>query len=253
MSIVARATGHVGSIEICRPPHNFFDVELVRSIADALQSFDTDANCRAIVLCSQGSSFCAGADFSADAPTAAGPDELNPIYVEALRIFSCTKPIVAAVHGPAVGGGLGLALACDFRVTCAEARFVANFTRLGVHPGFGLTTSLPRLVGVQTASLLLLTGRRVGGEEAVRIGLADMLVERDEVRAQAHGLAAEIAAGAPLALQSTRAALRVGLVDAVRQAVAQESRIQSHQFQTQDFREGVKAMAARRPPAFTGC
>src|SRR6185295_19131864 len=107
----------------------------------------------------------------------------------------------------------------DFRITCAEARFSANFNRLGFHPGFGLSVTLPRLVGVQQAALLLYTGRRIGGQEAQRIGLADLLVAQDQVRTRAIELAREIAASAPLAVQSTRATVRAGLVEQIRVAV----------------------------------
>ena len=115
------------------------------------------------------------------------------------------------MHGAAVGGGLGLALVADFRVTCQEARFSANFNRLGFHPGFGLTATLPRLVGAQQAALLFYTGRRIPGDEAVRIGLADLLVPQAEVRSAAQALALEIAQSAPLAVMSTRETVRRGL------------------------------------------
>ena len=98
------------------------------------------------------------------------PDAVNPLYAAAVRLFACEKPIVGAIHGTAAGGGLGLALVPDFRVTCAEAKFTANFVRLGIHPGFGLTHTLPRLVGQQRAQLMFYTGRRIGGEQAVEIG-----------------------------------------------------------------------------------
>jgi enoyl-CoA hydratase/carnithine racemase len=156
------------------------------------------------------------------------------------------------VHGPAVGGGLGLALVADFRITCAEARFSANFNRLGFHPGFGLSVTLPRLVGVQQATLLLYTGRRIDGAQAQRIGLADELVPQDQVRPRALELAREIALSAPIAVQATRATLRAGLVEQIRSAVAHESAQQNAHFKTADFKEGVAAMAARREPQFKG-
>ena len=246
--------GNVATVEICRPPHNFFTIPLIQHLGNAFEDLEADRRCHSIVLAAQGSAFCAGADFSnRDAtPPHRSPRAVNPIYGEALRMFACRKPVVAAVQGPAIGGGLGLALVADFRVTCAEAKFSANFNRLGFHPGFGLSVTLPRLVGVQRAAMLFYTGRRIAGEEAVAIGLADVLVAQDQVRNEAAKLAREIAISAPLAVQSTRATLRQGLVEQIRLAVARESTEQNAQFKTADFREGVAAMAARREPRFTG-
>ncbi len=247
--------GHVALVELRRPPHNYFDIALIGALADAFEALEADARCRAIVLAAQGTAFCAGADLAkraASTPAQRSARGVNPLYGEAIRLFACSKPVVAAVHGPAIGGGLGLALAADFRVTCEQARFSANFNRLGFHPGFGLSVTLPRLVGVQQAALLFYSGRRVDGREAHRIGLADVLVAQEEVRARAVELAAEIALSAPLAVQSTRATLRAGLVEQIRLAVARESIEQNRHFLTEDFTEGVAAMAARRPPRFKG-
>jgi enoyl-CoA hydratase/carnithine racemase len=168
-----------------------------------------------------------------------------------MRLFRSRKPLVAAVQGAAVGAGLGLALAADFRVTCPEARFCANFTRLGFHPGFGISVTLPRLVGEQQAALLLYTGQRIDGEQAQHIGLADVLVPTERLRAAALDLAGEIAASAPLAVESTRETLRLGLAERVRIANERELEIQREQFATEDFKEGVAAMAQRRLPSFT--
>jgi enoyl-CoA hydratase/carnithine racemase len=247
-------TGHVGQIELRRPPHNYFDNALINQIADALEAFDREAACRAVVLCAQGRSFCAGADFANRPATGAGSEggTARHLYKEATRIFRSRKPIVAAVHGPAVGGGLGLALAADFRVTCREAWFCANFTRLGFHPGFSLTFTLPRLVGQQKANLLLYTGRRVQGDEAVAMGLADVLAPQEEVRGAAVALATEIAQSAPLAVQATRETMRRGFADAAEQATERELTEQEWTRKTADFKEGVKAWAERRLPAFEG-
>ena len=246
--------GNVATVEMRKPPHNFFDIPLIQHLADAFEELESDRRCHAIVLAAQGTAFCAGADFSnRDAtPPQRSPRAVNPLYFEAIRMFSCRKPVVAAVQGAAVGGGLGLALVADFRITCAQARFSANFNRLGFHPGFGLSVTLPRLVGPQQAALLFYTGRRIAGEEAVAIGLADKLVAQDQVRAEAIALAREIAISAPIAVQSTRDTLRQGLVEQIRTAVARESTEQNAQFKTADFREGVAAMAARHEPQFKG-
>ena len=246
--------GHVAIVEIHRPPNNFFDYELIRAIADTYELLDADDNCRAVVLCSEGKHFCAGADFSARESW--GQTQLDAqagqLYREAARVFSARKPVIAAIQGAAVGGGLGLACSADRRITCAEARFSANFARLAFHQGFGLSVTLPRLVGETQASLLLLTGRRVSGADAVAIGLADQLVPQGEVRAAAQALAAEVASSGPLAVQSIRATLRGGLAEAVVKATEHELAEQSRLRKTQDFGEGIKAMSERRPPVFTG-
>ncbi len=252
--VLVQLDGHVATVTINKPPHNFFTIPLIRALADAFEDLEADRRCHAIVLAANGTAFCAGADFSnrEATPPQRSPRALNPIYDEAIRMFACRKPVVAAVQGPAVGGGLGLALVADFRVTCAEAKFSANFNRLGFHPGFGLSATLPRLVGVQQAALLFYTGKRIAGAEAVAIGLADVLVAQDQVLAEAQRLALEIATSAPLAVQSTRDTLRQGLVEQIRIAVARESVAQNWQFKTADFTEGVAAMAARRAPNFQG-
>ena len=254
-------TGHVALIEIRRPPHNFFDVALIQEIASTLEALDDDIGCRAVVLAAQGKSFCAGANFgNGSTLDKAGqrPSELNReaavqhLYLEGNRLFRTRKPIVAAVHGAAVGGGLGLAMVADFRVTCPEARFAANFTRLGFHPGFGLTVTLPAVVGQTKAALMFYTSRRVRGDEACAMGLADVLVAQDEVRGAALKLAAEIAENAPLGLVATRATMRGDLADRVLKATEHELVEQTRLRKTDDFKEGVKATAERRVPNFSG-
>lgn len=242
---------NVAEVELHRPPHNFLDVPLIRSLADALEALDREPECRAVVLCAEGKSFCAGANF-ADRETEAPSGTTNPLYAQAVRLFACRKPIVAAVQGAAVGGGVGLALVADFRVVSPEARFSANFVKLGIHPGFGLTHTLPRLVGRQKAALMFYTGRRITGEEAVAWGLADLLANANRLRAVAAELASEIAEGAPLALVSTRATMRQGLAEAVKAQTDHEAKEQAWLFRTEDHREGVKSVAERRAGRFTG-
>jgi len=237
--------GAVGVVEIQRPPHNFFDNSLINQIADAFEAFDKDMNIRAYVLCAQGKSFCAGADF-ANRPQTGAAESGKHLYKEATRLFRAKKPSVAAVQGPAIGGGLGLAVMADFRVTCAEGRFSANFTRLGFHPGFSLTFTLPRLVGQQKANLMFYTGRRIDGAQAVEWGLADVLVPLADVRKAAMDLAKEIAESAPLALLSTRETMRRGFADAAEAATERELTEQDWTRKTEDFKEGIKAYAEKR-------
>jgi 2-(1,2-epoxy-1,2-dihydrophenyl)acetyl-CoA isomerase len=172
------------------------------------------------------------------------------LYAAAARLFEMRTPVVAAVQGAAVGGGLGLACAADFRVASPRARFCANFARLGLHHGFALTVTLPAIIGEQRALDLLCTGRRVGGEEAARIGLADRLAEPEDLRAAAQELAAELAAGAPLAVRSIRETMRGTLAGRARAAMDRELAEQDRLRQTADFAEGISASAQRRPPRF---
>jgi enoyl-CoA hydratase/carnithine racemase len=249
-------SGHVALVEIRRPPNNFFDAALIGEIATAFETLDADTECRALVLAAQGKAFCAGANFgdsdsNGDALLSGPRPGAAHLYIEGNRLFRTKKPIVAAVHGAAVGGGLGLAMVADFRVTCKEARFSANFTRLGFHPGFGLTVTLPAVIGPTKAALMFYTSRRVAGDEAHAMGLADVLVPQDKVREAALSLAAEIAENSPLGLIATRTTLRGNLADRVRAATEHELAEQSRLRKTEDFKEGVKAMAERRPPLFT--
>ena len=240
---------HVATVEIDRPPHNYFDHQLIASLADAFEALDEDPACRVSVLCANGKSFCAGANFTGPRETETKPGAL---YREAVRLFSTRKPVVAAVQGAAIGGGLGVACFPDFRVATPEARFAANFARLGFHQGFGLSVTLPGLVGQQKALDLFYTGRRVNGEEALAIGLCDKLVPADDLRAEAHAFALEIARSAPLAVVSIRATMRGDLADRVRAATDHELEEQDRLRGTADFKEGVRATAERRLPEFQG-
>lgn len=248
--------GYVTLLEIQRGPNNFFDQNLIASLADALEELDEDPNCRVVVLASAGKHFCAGADFTGTSPrperTQRKPEDGNPLYQEAVRLFRNKKQVIAAVQGAAVGGGFGLAMFADFRVACAEARFTANFVKLGFTPGFGLTHTLPRIIGQQAAADLFYTGRRIGGEEAHRLGIVDRLAPRAELREAAFAYAREMAENAPLALVSVRNSLRGDLADAVQAATDHEGVEQYHLQQTRDHREGVKAVAERRPGNFSG-
>lgn len=248
--------GHVAVVELQRPPNNFLDIELIAELASVLEQLDNEPQCRSIVLAAAGKHFCAGGNLKQRLEVEARGETFVPptrhIYKEARRLVATRKPIVAAVQGSAIGAGLGLAVVADFRVTCKEARFAANFTSIGFHPGFGLTLTLPRLIGQQRARWMFLTGRRVPGDEAYAMGLADRLVEQENVRSAAIEMAEEIARSAPLAVQATRATLNADFIAAFQAATERESFEQNWLRETNDYREGVQASSERRDPTFTG-
>jgi enoyl-CoA hydratase/carnithine racemase len=245
-----RLGDHIARVVIDKPPHNNVSVELMKDLADVLAEADGDKESRVVLLSTTGKAFCAGADLTRRADEigiAAAEPKGNPLYDQAVRLHSSELPIVAAIQGAAVGAGLGLALVADFRIAAPEARFAANFTKLGFHPGFGLTHTLPRLIGQQRASLMFLTGRRIKAEEALAWGLVDQVVYADRLMATAQELAAEIAENAPLAIRSTRKTLRGDLAAAVKAQTDHEFVEQQWLMKTDDFREGVKAVNERRP------
>ncbi|CAN5784541.1 enoyl-CoA hydratase/isomerase family protein [soil metagenome] len=245
--------GHVATVEIDRPPFNHVSVELMKDLADALEILDGDGKTRAVVLCSAGKAFCAGADLVAsDGIAGSGMGGIGSLYDQAVRLYSVETPIVVAVQGAAVGAGLGLALVGDFRVAAPEARFTANFVKLGFHPGFGLTHTLPRLIGQHRANLMFLTGRRVKPEDGLAWGLVDEIAPLADLRAAAGRLAQEIAENAPLAVVATRKTLRADLAAAVRAQTMHEHEQQTLLRATDDYAEGVKAVSERRVGNFTG-
>ena len=253
---VTKLEGNVAQCEIKRPPNNFFDHQLIMDLADCFEDIDKENAIRSIVLCAEGKHFCAGANFSSSEKSAEletrTESDRNPLYDEAVRLFRCKKPVVAAIQGAAVGGGFGLALMADFRVICPATRMTANFVKLGFTPGFGLTHTLERIVGAQKANLLFMTGRRVNGETAYELGLGDVFTDNETVRSSAVELAAEIAENAPLALISMREQMRPNLAETVNDVTTIESREQKWLQGTNDHKEGVQAVSEKRPGRFTG-
>ncbi|HCB37521.1 MAG TPA: enoyl-CoA hydratase, partial [Acidimicrobiaceae bacterium] len=249
--------GNIAVVTMDRPPHNFLNYRQVHDIADAMEELDADTSVRCAVLTAAGRSFCAGADLGGDGvgggrDEAVGGDATLALYQGSGRLFDVTLPIVGAIQGPAVGGGLGLAMVPDIRVTCPEARFCANFAALGIHQGFGLSVTLPALLGPSRAAQVLLSARRYRGEEAVAVGLADECVPADRLLDRAVEIAEEIAANAPLAVRAIKGTLRLGLGDRVREVCEREAAEQFRLSATADAAEGMAAVSQRRPGEFVG-
>ena len=242
------ARTHVATVTLRRPPENYFDAPLIAGLADAYEHLDADGDTRAIVLTGEGKHFCAGAALTRrDAP-----EHPRSLYEEAARLFACQLPVVAAVNGAAIGGGLGVAMSADLRVGTPDTRVAANFSRLGFHHGFALTVTLPAAIGQQRALEVLYTGERYDGEAAHALGILDRLVPTGDLLDAAHDLAGRIAAAAPLAVRSIRATMRADIAARAVAAMAHEEAEQARLRTTADFAEGVRATAERRAPDFRG-
>lgn len=258
-AVLYAVEGGVGEITLNRPENrNAMTADVLAGLAAAVERARCDPALRCVIVTGRGRSFCAGADFRArreealEGPAGAPHERAYQTYVPFLSLLDLEVPTVAAMQGHAIGGGLGLALVCDLRVANQSARYGANFVRLGLHPGMANTYLLPRLMGVPNAVELLLTGRIVDGAEAARRGLVHYAVPEAEVLAKARALAVEIASAAPLAVRWTKRSLYEGLAWEPRTAARREALLQSRSFETEDFREGVAALLAKREPAFKG-
>jgi enoyl-CoA hydratase len=249
--------GAVGVMTLNRPDNrNSMTAEVLDAFEVAVAAARADGEARAVVVTGTGSCFSAGADFKAHVQR--GAAELDPaersfaMYQPFLGLLDVEVPVVAALNGHAVGGGFGLALLCDLRVASRSAKLGANFCRLGLAPGLGISYLLPRLVGLPRASELLYSGRLVTGEEAAAIGLVNQAAPPGEVRARALELAGAVAASAPLAVRATKRLLRRGLAEDIRAHAREEAAAQAATIATADFAEGVAALLGKRAPRFHG-
>jgi enoyl-CoA hydratase len=236
---------------------NMMSEPMTASWRRAIGAVAADDGVRAVVVTGAGSAFCSGGDLSwieadPDAPVARLRARMGAFYRSWLAVADLEVPTIAAVNGPAVGAGLALALACDLRFVAVEARLSAPFTRLGLHPGMLTTWSLPRTVGPAIARDLLLTGRAVDGEEAVRIGLASRAIPAERVLHATLDAAAGIARSAPIATRLTKVALAGDGHASAAAAIEWEALAQAVTLATADMREGIAAQKERRRPHFTG-
>lgn len=252
--VTTRKHGHVGEIHFSAPPHNFASSGMLCALADAIDAMDADIDTRCILLTAEGKVFCGGANLAGadEVQGAEGMNEIALFYQNAARIMKRKKPMIAVVQGAAIGAGLGLALAADFRIASPAARFSANFVKLGFHPGFAITHTLPRIVGTQKASWMMLSGNRIKAEEAFEWGLADRVAPAESLEADALAMAEEIACNAPLALVAIRLTLTSDLPAKVVEAMEHEHAEQTALKGTADYAEGVAAVFERRAANFTG-
>lgn len=249
---------HIATITINRPENrNSMTADVMEGFRDCVREAAADRSLRAVVITGRGKSFCAGADFRGPGKTAEGgkavdDERLFDLYGPFLDVFDLEVPTVGALQGHAVGGGFGLTLVCDLRIANRDARYGANFSRLGLHSGMAVSYLLPRIVGVPKAAELLFTGRLIDGAEAEKIGLAHQAVAADEVHDVAMRLAREIAAAAPEAVRLLKRSLYRGAGWAPRDAARLEASAQAKTMGMEDAREGIRALLEKREPMFTG-
>lgn len=257
-AVLYEVEDRVAQITLNRPENrNSMTNDVLEGLASAVAQVRADPDVRCVIITGTGKSFCAGADFRAQVQRDdAQQRKLMPnersfaMYRPFLSVLEIEVPTIAALNGHAIGGGLGLAIVCDIRVANVEARYGANFVRLGLHPGMATTYLLPRLLGVPRAVELILTGRIVTGKEAADLGLANHAVESGKVLEKSREIAAEIAACAPIAVRTAKQSIYQGLSWDPVTAAQLEAHAQSRTVETDDSREGIRALLEKRTPSF---
>ena len=246
----------VVTLTISRPEKlNALNAETLSEIEAAFAAFASDSNVGAIIVTGAGpKAFVAGADIEGLAKASA--IEAREIALQGQRVFrrieTCGKPVIAAVNGFALGGGLELAMACTVRVASANAKLGQPEVKLGIVPGFGGTQRLPLLVGRGRAMEMLLTGEPVTATEAYRIGLVNHVVEPEQLLEKAKEIALKMLANAPVALALTMEAVDVGLACGLEQGLQFEATAFGLSAATEDKREGTQAFLEKRKANFSG-
>ena len=257
--VLEERSGAVLTLRLNRPEKlNALNPDLCRTLVHGLLGASEDKSVRAVVLTGAGRGFCSGGDidFLRDARNRKAVDEFKPMLELGkeicLALATMPKVVIAAVNGPAAGGGLSLALACDLRIASDQAMFTQAFGHLGLYPDFGATFFLPRLVGLSRASELFYTAERLSAEEAHRIGIVASVYPQGSFELETRKLAERIAAGPPLALRDVKRTMIGEAHKQLEQAIDEENRLQLHCFVSEDCAEGLAAYQERRAPKFRG-
>jgi enoyl-CoA hydratase len=255
--------GHLGIITLNRPDRlNALSFTLVRELHELFDMLDEDIETRVLVLTGAGRGFCAGADLRGGDGEGAWDDRLGAIQSQyrlqqayaslVTRLREIPQPLIAAVNGPAAGGGLCLALACDVRYAAESARFNCAFVKLGISGcEMGSSYFLPRILGASKAAELMYTGRIVDAQTALEMGLVSKVTPDGEVVQAAKELAHEMLGNAPFALRMTKEVLNFGLcAPSLEHQIHMENRTQTINFFTDDFREGAMSFLEKRTPSY---
>lgn len=257
--ILIESSEGVARLTLNRPDAlNAFAGEMRRELTDALDQIRADEKTRCVVLTGAGRGFCSGGDVKAmRALQAAGDVEGFSGLLEAgkdivTRIRELPQPVIAMVNGVAAGAGCNLALACDYRVASTQAKFGQTFVKIGLHPDWGGTWFLPRLVGTSKALEIFMTGRMVEAAEALEIGMVDRVVDPEKLEEETMRLANAIAAGPSLPIGEMKRAVYAAATNTLDQQLALEAAIQRRAFLSADSREGIAALLEKRAAQFRG-
>jgi enoyl-CoA hydratase len=240
---------------INRPPANALSRGLILEVDALLDQVEHDESVRVIVLHGEGKFFSAGADIKEFTSVTSG-EEFSKLAASGQAVFErlerFPKPVIAAIHGAALGGGLELAMGCHMRIVTENAKLGLPELQLGLIPGFAGTQRLPRYVGMPKAAEMLLTSEPISGEEAVRLGLANQAYSDEELLTKTMELAKKIAKKSPVAVKAALAMLQYAKPASYYEGVKAESDSFGEVFVSEDAKEGIQAFLEKRQPVFTG-
>ncbi len=251
-TIIYQKANHIGVITLNRPQQlNAISYQLAMDLIQALDEIAEDREVRVIILTGAGRAFCAGADIKEmNDPNAKRLPEGGALFFD--KIEALSKPVIAAINGPANGGGVELALACDFRLASEAAGFGFGEVKLGVIPAGGGTARMPRLIGAPKAKEMLYFGNIINAEEAYRLGLVNKVVSAEKLMDEANGWAAELKERPPLSLKMLKSCVNIGMRMDISAAVDYEAKCAAILRESEDFKEGVRAFVEKRKPVFKG-
>ena len=255
-TILTETQGNIAIIKLNRPDKfHSFNREMALGLQEALDAADADANIRAILLTASGKAFCAGQDLG-EAIDESGPgiekivqEHYNPII---LRLRKIEKPIVCAINGVAAGAGASISLACDILIAGASATFIQAFSKIALIPDSGGTFILPKLIGFQRATALMMLGDKVSATEAFQMGMIYKVTEDDKLMETALAIAKTLSEMPTKALGLTKRLLNEGITNSLEQQLIREGQEQVVAAGTSDFREGIAAFMEKRKANFTG-
>lgn len=247
------------TITLNRPDRlNAFVGHMRRDLAEALEHASSDRSVRVVVITGAGRAFCAGGDigFMAELMQRRDAEEFSRILGAGRRVIlairQMTKPVIASINGPASGAGFNLTLACDLRIASTHATFSQSFAKVGLHPDWGGSYFLPRLVTPNKACEMFFLGESIDAEEALRLGIVNQVVPPEDLESATLQLAERLRAAPPIALAAAKHAVYMSQAAELEEMLRYETEVQLRCFDSDDGHEGVHAFLEKREPKFTG-